>query len=407
MRLLDLAIKDLRQILRDWKAAFFLLIMPVAFTLLFGYAFGGFQAGDGPEDPRLPLGLLNRDQGELGGYVEALLTGSKVVRLVPVTDSLENLRQQVAEGELAGAISVPADYSRGWEAGERPLLQLVLDPASNAGFTIQGEVQAAALRLASAVQAAELSVEVMEVYQDGAGEGVSEEVWGSALEQGVAAWEAPPVQVIVQEATGTIEERSEAANAFAHSSPGMMAQFAIAGLMGAAEVLVAERKSRSLQRLLTTQISRLEILAGHYLAMLIMILAQLVILTMFGQLALRLGYLEAPLATGVMVLTTALFCASLGLLIGALAQSEEQVIVFALIPMFVLAGLGGAWVPLEFTSESFQRIAFLTPLAWVMDGFSDILVRGQGLAAVGTAAIVLLGFAVGLFALAAWRFQFE
>ena len=41
MRVIDLAIKDLTELVRDWKAALFLVIMPVAFTLLFGFAFGG------------------------------------------------------------------------------------------------------------------------------------------------------------------------------------------------------------------------------------------------------------------------------------------------------------------------------------------------------------------------------
>ena len=46
MRVIDLAIKDLTQIVRDWRAAIFLLIMPIAFTILFGFAFGGFGNDD-------------------------------------------------------------------------------------------------------------------------------------------------------------------------------------------------------------------------------------------------------------------------------------------------------------------------------------------------------------------------
>ena len=34
MRIIDLALKDLLQIIRDWKAAFFLIVMPIGFTLL-------------------------------------------------------------------------------------------------------------------------------------------------------------------------------------------------------------------------------------------------------------------------------------------------------------------------------------------------------------------------------------
>jgi hypothetical protein len=40
MRVIDLTIKDLTELVRDWKAALFLVIMPIAFTLLFGYAYG-------------------------------------------------------------------------------------------------------------------------------------------------------------------------------------------------------------------------------------------------------------------------------------------------------------------------------------------------------------------------------
>ena len=121
-----------------------------------------------------------------------------------------------------------------------------------------------------------------------------------------------------------------------------------------------------------------------------MIFVQILILVLFGQLLLRLDYFRSPLATLLMITTSTLFAASLGLLIGALARTEEQVIVFALIPMFVLAGLGGAWVPLEIVPENVQRIASLTPVAWIMDGFQNIILRGLGLESVLLAAAVLI-----------------
>ena len=40
-RIFDITLKDLMQILRNRMTFLFLLIMPVAFTLLFGLAFGG------------------------------------------------------------------------------------------------------------------------------------------------------------------------------------------------------------------------------------------------------------------------------------------------------------------------------------------------------------------------------
>ena len=75
--------------------------------------------------------------------------------------------------------------------------------------------------------------------------------------------------------------------------------------------------------------------------------------------------------------------------------------------MFVLSGLGGAWVPLEFTGEAFQKVAYLTPLAWSMTGFKNIIERGQGLESVLLPVVIILGFAIVIFVLAVWRFRFE
>ena len=185
----------------------------------------------------------------------------------------------------------------------------------------------------------------------------------------------------------------------------MMLQFAIAGLLVAAQVIVNERKSRTLQRMLTTATGRVHILFGHYLAILALILGQFFILLAFGQLILKLNYLSAPGATALVAFTAALCIAGLGLLIGTLARTEEQAIIFSLIPMFVLAGLGGAWVPLEVTGPTFQTIGHLSPVAWAMDGFKNITVRGLGLEAVLLPAIALFGYALLFFAVASWRFR--
>ncbi len=40
MRVLAIALKDLLQVVRDRKSAIFLVLMPIVFTLFFGFAFG-------------------------------------------------------------------------------------------------------------------------------------------------------------------------------------------------------------------------------------------------------------------------------------------------------------------------------------------------------------------------------
>ncbi len=409
MRLLDLAIKDLTQTVRDWKAAFFLLIMPIIFTLLFGFLFSDMG---GEEDPRLPVGFLNRDEGSVvSEQLLDLLDGSDAIRPVLLEDvTEERALEMVVEEELAGVVVVPDGYGAEVLAGEIVELVILLDPSTIAGTTAQRAIQAALTRLMGAVETAQLSAEVV-AAQDGFADATERQAFlEETLIAAVAAWEEPAVRV-AETQTGAAEEDeaspAEDVNPYSHSSPGMMVQFAIAGLIGSAEIIVAERKSKALRRLLTTAIPRISIILGHYLAIFVLICGQLVLLVGFGALVLGLDYLEAPLATLLIMVTMAMWVAALGLLIGIMAKSSEQAVIFSMIPMFVLSALGGAWMPLEGTSETFQTVGHLLPSAWAIEGFKNILIRGQGLASARLPAGIMLGFAALFFALAVWRFRIE
>jgi ABC-2 type transport system permease protein len=108
-----------------------------------------------------------------------------------------------------------------------------------------------------------------------------------------------------------------------------------------------------------------------------------------------------------MVVALALWATSLGLLIGAISKGEEQVITLSMIAMFVFSALGGAWFPLEVTGEAFAIIGRVMPSAWAMEGFQNIILRGQGVGSVLLPAGVLLAFTVIFFVVAVWRFSFE
>jgi ABC-2 type transport system permease protein len=144
---------------------------------------------------------------------------------------------------------------------------------------------------------------------------------------------------------------------------------------------------------------------GHYLAIFTMIFGQFILLIVFGQLALKVDYFRLPLATLLMAIIAAACIAALGLMIGVFARSEEQAIIFSLFPMFILSGLGGAWVPLEFTGPIFQAIGHVSPVAWAMDGFKNVVARGLGFNSVLLPAAALFGYGLLFFILAAWRFR--
>jgi len=391
IRILDIALKDLMQLLRDFKTFMFLLLMPIVFTFLFGYAFGGFSSDNA--STRLPVGYLSQDDSWVTDSLHDLLTASEIIGLdESIFHSRADLEKMVTDGDLAAALIVPDGYGRAFLKNKEARLSVIVDTDSQAWTTVEAELLALLIRLDSAVRTATIIEQIDSQRMP----------FDYAFERSLSAWDEPPIAI--RETTSlAVKKAGGPGQALAHTAPGMMLQFAIAGLLTAAQIIVTERKSRTLQRLLTTATRRIHIVLGHYLAIFLLIFAQFLILIAFAQFALKVDYLRVPAATLLVAFSSALCIAALGLLIGILAHSEEQAIAFSLIPMFLFAGLGGAWVPLEVTGEAFRTIGHLSPVAWAMDGFENICARGLGFESVLLPAAALLGYAVLFFSLAVWR----
>ena len=58
MKFLSLAIKDLKELVRDRKGLFFILVFPIFFMLVFGFAFGGMGQNNTP----YKLAIVNYDE---------------------------------------------------------------------------------------------------------------------------------------------------------------------------------------------------------------------------------------------------------------------------------------------------------------------------------------------------------
>ncbi len=61
-------------------------------------------------------------------------------------------------------------------------------------------------------------------------------------------------------------------------------------------------------------------------------------------------------------------------------------------------------MPLEYTAPGFRAVGHLSPVAWAMDGFKNIAVRGLGFESIVLPSVMLLCYAAIFFILAVWRF---
>lgn len=396
MRILDLAFKDISQILRDKRSLLFLVVMPIAFTFFMGFAYR--SGGNQNEDTRIPLAVVNPEpDAVLNQALLARLAASDAMRVEHMTedDGLGALRQ----GEVAGVLVIPQGFSAQVWAGKEAQIQLIAASASAQG---QSLYQALKVPIAQLLSAAEISRESAEWV--GAADASPEQ--SAAFEYAWRRWnETSQISLVrIEQAAAETSSDWTGGNPYNQASPGILVQFAIFGLVTSGQILVQEKKSRTLQRLITIAMKPWQIVAGHMLAMFTLTFLQTALLVVFGQLVFDVNYGREPLGVLLIAITLGLWIASMGLLIGVAAKEDQQVILYALIAMFAFSALGGTWFPLEATGGAFATIGRATPSAWAMTGLQNILIRGLGLESVWTAAAVLSAYALGFFALAVWRF---
>jgi len=298
---------------------------------------------------------------------------------------------------------VPLGYSEQLSAGREAGAQLTLvtDLNSAQGQSIFQSLRTPVTQLMSAVEIARLSAETAGKPNDAS---ELNETFASASQ----AWsESDSASLVKVELAVKDDFLGDwyGDNPYNQASPGILVQFAIMSLVTSGQILVQERKSRTLQRMMSTSLHPWEIIAGHTLAMFGVVFFQIALLVVFGQLVVGVDYMNAPLGTLLISVALSLWVAAMGLLIGTLVKDDSQVVLFALLAMFILSALGGTWFPLEVSSGAFATIGKLMPSAWAMKGYQNILIRGLGLESVWLPTLALLSYALGFFVLAVWRFR--
>lgn len=398
MRMIDLAIKDLSEVMRDRRSLLFLIGMPIIFTWFMGLAYRGSTTNAQPADNRIALVVVDPGPGApLNKMLFARLASSDSLKVTALAQDEAMIALQ--DGKAAGVLLVPVGFSDRVEAGEQAQLQLIVQSGSALAQSLHQLLRVPISQLMSAAEIARISADVQS----------NPDEYAPALAAAWSKWvESSKVELVrTEQAVGEEAGSSDwtGGNPYNQASPGIMVQFAIFGLINSAQIIVHERKTRTLQRLMTTAMRPWEIVAGHMLGMFALTFMQMILLVVFGQLVLHVQYAREPLAILLICIALGLWMASMGLLLGVVARADDQVVLFSMIAMFLFSGLGGAWFPLEAAGGAFATIGRLMPSAWAMKGFQNVLIRGQGLGSAWLPAAILAFYALGFFLLAVWRFR--
>ena len=131
-------------------------------------------------------------------------------------------------------------------------------------------------------------------------------------------------------------------------------------------------------------------------------------LLLAGKLVFGMSWGPDPLLLVPVVVCTAVAAVGLAMLVASLAKTETQVAVYGTLLVLVLGGVSGSLMPRDLMPEQMKQISLVTPHAWALDAYAQLLANpSPEVSVVWTSCLALLGFGAAFLALAWWRLDLE
>ena len=399
-----------------------LLVIPVLLTLVVGWSIG-LMGGGGPT--RLRVDLLDHDQTELSAeLIDQLRAANDALVLCPLDNDaddfcrlggeplqLERAVERARSGSTSALIVIPAGYAAALEGFERinidyyslsdplqpsPVLQslnAVLQRAGSASITT-GVAGALLDNVTAAIDLPPLDKEMRD--------GFLRSIYLRSQE--MLTEQPAPVRFRVADAASDGEDGSS--NGFNQSGPGMGSLYVMFTVLGGMAVLLRERRQWTLQRLMALPLSRAQILAAKIGAYFTLGMIQYFIVFAVGAAA-GMDFGSNPPALLAVMAAFVLCITALTIALAPWIKSEGQARGLVLLLSLSLAPLGGAWWPLEIVPEFMRTLGHLSPVAWAMGAFQDLIWYKGGFTDVLPEIGVLLAAAAVLFIFGIRSFKYE
>lgn len=196
-------------------------------------------------------------------------------------------------------------------------------------------------------------------------------------------------------------------NAVQHSVPAWLIFGMFFIMIPLSNVMAAEQQTNTLTRLRLAQSPAAVLLAAKWLPYFLINQLQFAGMLLIGRYLLPQLGIPALLLNGSLwpyaVLSAAVSAAALGyaLLVSVAAKSTEHAVVLGGGGIILMAGLGGIMVPAYVMPDFMQQLSRVSPMAWGLKAFQDLLLQGAGWAALWPYPALLAGFAA-LTSAAAW-----
>ena len=200
----------------------------------------------------------------------------------------------------------------------------------------------------------------------------------------------------------------EAAATVSFYAAGIGVMFLLFSCAGAGGTLLDEEESGTLGRLLGSRAGMNGVLAGKWIFITLMGIAQLTVMFSWG--ALVFGLPLGRHLPGFFVMTTAsaAAAAAFGLVLATLCRTRAQLSGISTIVILSMSAVGGSMFPRFLMSDTMQTFGLVTFNAWALDGYIKVFWRQATVVELWPQVTVLVALCVtflGIARLAARRWE--
>jgi ABC-2 type transport system permease protein len=381
MKELAIGLVNLKMMMRERSNIFFVFIFPLALVLLIGVQFGG---GFSPV-----LGVYQPDQDSLSSEIVSALDDTEAID-VRLYESREELVSAVERGVVQAGVLLDAAMDADVAAGEPVEIGMLTRP-DGSGNQLQSVVGAAISEVMTPVGAAQFASR-----ETGVG---FEEALAVARE---LSGQTEPIQVDVRSVGEAIFPATM--GRFDLGAASNLVLFVFLTALAGSAALILTRQLGISRRMMSTPTPIRSIIVGESLGRFGTALVQGVYIMVLTWIIFQVNWGD-PLGAVLILIALSAVGAGAGMLLGATFSNEQQAAGVGVMLSLGLAALGGAMFSIDLFPPTMQRIAHVTPHAWALDGYAELVRRGGNTLDILPELAVLTAYAIVLLALASWRLR--
>ncbi|WP_242842528.1 ABC transporter permease [Peptoclostridium acidaminophilum] len=364
-RILAIIKKEFSQIKRDKRTIAIIIMLPIMELLLFGYAAS-------TSVDHIPTVVLNNDIGSESRALLDNLSNSQYFDLDYHVTSMEDVKKYIDYGYAKAGFVIPPDFSEDIEKEKTAQIQLIVD----------GTDPTTAQTILSSAGGVFQSMSV-EIIQETVGTAMSQ-----PLDLMSRVWYNPDMSSINFNIPGLI---------------GVILQTVT--LMLTSFSIVRERERGTMEQLLVTPITNMELMIGKIIPYVIIGFVDIVL-----ALALSVFWFRVPIAGSIILLlifsTVFLFGAlGVGLIISIISKSQLQAMQLSMFMIMPNLLLSGYMFPREAMPNAIYGLSTVLPLTYFIKVLRGIILKGNGFIELYKEFVILVAFGMAFLFIATIKFK--